>query len=154
MKVIACYPRSMSAWLSNLLTVPNQSLYAHDILTFPDMVAVMQSLKYPNKGIVDTAASWDNLPPCDLTVIDNDLSVVQEKAERILGHDMSEAVEAMAERMESLKPHARVYHLNDMDEWIQEFYEHHTGLKMDWARYRVLRNLNIQSQLSHGVIHA
>lgn len=150
MRVVACYPRSMSAWLSNLITVPCCSLYAHDILMFPDMVEVIESLEYPNKGIVDTAASADNLPECELTVIDNNPETVERRCKRLFpGID----VLPLVERMEALKPRATVYHMDDMEDWIEEFYEEHTGLPMDWNRYRILKNLDVQSRLGRSLEH-
>lgn len=149
MKVIACYPRTMSAWLSGFLTVPHCSLYAHDILSFPDMVQILRSTDYPHLGVVDTAACVDNIPEgAEVTVIDSDPSRVAQSLGKWLGDDAHRAVDVLHERMEALKPHATVHHTDDREDWIGGLFEHHTGLAMDWGRYRVMMNLDIQSRMA------
>lgn len=151
-KVIACYPRMMSAWLSNLLTIPDWSLYAHDALHDPGKLARLAESLVPIRGIVDTGAGMPSLSGGglegidveSLTVIDADQEVVREKVERFLGKDIEVGV-----GMENLKSRAdRVLRFSDWDEWIGDFYKEHTGLDMDWDRYEFLLNLNVQSQLA------
>lgn len=140
----------MSAWLSNLLTVPHCALYAHDILSFPDMMQILRETGYPNLGVVDTAAGLDNMPDdAELSVIDSDPAVIAGRCRKWLGDDTERVVEELHGRMEALKPHAAVYHADERDEWIAGLFEAHTGLPMDWSRYHLLGNLNIQSQLAH-----
>ena len=145
----------MSAWLSAFLTVPHYSIYAHDLLSMPgmeDMIAVMEELPHPYKGIVDTGAGPDNIPQdAAVTVIDNDLDTVREKCRKWLGDDTDKAVAWLHERMEALKDGATVYHLSNMDEWIADFFRDHTGVPMDWARYRIMLNINIQSRMAHAL---
>jgi hypothetical protein len=146
MNVVACYPRSMSAWLSNFITVPNQSLYAHDILSFPNTMEALKNVPYRYKGVVDTAATIDNIPKGHLTVIDNDIEIVREKTKNLVGTDA--AIDHRIEEIEKLKKVGKVLHMENMDEWIERFFTFHTGLQMDWTRYRMLKNLNIQSQFA------
>lgn len=146
MNVVACYPRSMSAWLSNFITVPHQSLYAHDVSMFPEIVDTIQSLNYPYKGFVDTALTVKTLPNCHLTVIDNDVDKVKRKTRKSFGD--SSGIPFCERQMEQLKEHGTVVHMDEMDGWIEWFFTLHTGLPMDWKRYELLKNINMQSQLA------
>lgn len=148
MKVIACYPRSMSAWLSNLLTVPGQSLYAHDISPFPELVETIANQPHPYKGFVDTALTVENMPECELTIIDNDPETVAEKSKKLTGDMAKEAIKTRELEMNRLKDYGKVLHMGYMDEWISDLYKEHTGLEMDCSRYHLLKNLNVQSQFA------
>lgn len=150
MKAIACYPRTRSAWLANLLTIPGHSLYAHDINDFPDMMATLSNLPYPIKGVVDTWITPDTIPG-ELTVIDNDLGSVADGL-RHLNIDPDQVLPPIVENMEAIKPHAeRVYHFDQWDEWIEELYEHHTQAGFDYGRYVVLDNLYVESRLAQAM---
>lgn len=143
----------MSAWLANLLTIPDWSLYAHDALHDPEAFQRVQDAPHPYKGIVDTGAPFqspwgglESLGYYELTVIDADPLKVADKVSRLFGRDMSNTVERIRQGMEALKPQATVYHTDDWDQWIGRLYKDHTGLDMDRTRYEALLGLNVQSQ--------
>lgn len=149
MRVVACYPRCMSAWLSNLLTIPDWSLYIHEALHRPERMEVLRRADLQYKGCVDTfpVSHLGGIPRgASVTVIDADPEFVKDKLRRFFGKDMSEAFYVLEPAMEELKARSKVYRFEDWDEWIGEFYSEHTGLEMDWDRYRSLLDLNIQNR--------
>lgn len=151
-RVVACYPRSQSAWLSNLLTVPFQSLYGHDLLPFPEHVRALQRVELPFRGVVDTGATIDNIPEgAWITVIENDLDTVRSRLDRLFGRDLTIEVDRLQANMEALKPFATVLQLKDIEFWIDEFVYEHTGLPLDRRRYMALKNLYIQSHYARQV---
>lgn len=150
MNVVACYPRSMSAWLSGFITIPGHSIYLHDISYFPDTVKALETSEYKYKGFVDTAVTVDNLPSCNLTIIDNNVDRVREKVIRFIGDDSS--VGRRNQEIEDLKNHGVVLNFDDMDKWIEEFFYKHTGLELDWVYYRTMKNLNIQAQSAKNLM--
>lgn len=144
MIIIVSYPRTMSAWLSNLLTVPGRSLFLHDALHEPEAVELLRTMPYERVGIVDTLG--EGIPEdAEVIVLDNNPETVTAKCEK--WGDTSN-LDRVFKNIETLKGRVPTYHIDDMDSWIGEVYEHCTGTWMDWCRYRVLKNLNIQSQLA------
>lgn len=158
MNYIACAPRCWSAWLSNLLTVPGQSLYVHDSSSVDGLAETLErrtDIVY--RGIVDTGISLIDVPEgARITIIEDEWDRVASRLAH-LGLDPAETAhvcDETATALEALRPQAqRTYHLDDMDSWIQEFYEAHTGLPFDADRYAVLRNLHVESVLAHRMRH-
>lgn len=144
MIVIATYPRSMSAWLSNFLTVPGRSLYLHDALYFPELMEVLDRAPYEYKGVVDTLG--EEVPDGSrIVVVDNDVDRVKEKCAKWGSTDLSRVEGNIAD----LKQRADwVVHLDDMDTWIGALFEVCTGKNMDWVRYKVLKDINMQSNFA------
>lgn len=143
--VIATYPRSMSAWLANFLTIPNHSMYVHDGLFFTRVQKYLEDYEY--RGIVSPSTDPDLLPDCKLIVIDNDFQRVQRSVNAWLGD--ASTLPVVYERMEHLKQGADlIFHFDDMQDWIAYLFETCTGQKMDWNYYKALREFYIEGMVA------
>lgn len=152
MNIIAAYPRTMSAWLSNLLTIPGHSLYGHDALHQPDELQKIIDSPLAYKGVVDTSVGFYKETIQDdwnVTVIDARRELVQARCEKLFGTNMRATLDLLQYVMEDVKDRAsEVYHYDEWEDWIRELYEFHTGLPFDEERYNTLLGLNMQSQFA------
>lgn len=144
MLTVACTPRSMSAWLSNLLTVPGQSLYVHDPMMEPGLEDALAAYDIPKKGVVNTGWLLDTPPP-DLVIL-GDPDHAAEGMTDLIGEDGPAVSDFVFERLQSCG--APAYQLSEMNSWIREFYETCTGLEFDPVRYSCLLNLYIECQFA------
>lgn len=150
LKVIATYPRSKSAWLSNFLTIPNKSMYVHDALAFPRLMDHIQETNYPHRGIVAPAAKESLIPEgSEIIVIDDDFDRVLKSVNAWLGSDAIANLKKTQEELGKLKLQAtHVYDMANIEDWIDLLFEYCTGEEYDELYFKSLSEFYIEGMLA------
>lgn len=141
-------PRTMSAWLSNLLTIPHQSLFVHDPIMEDGLLDSLQHCELPRVGTVMTVGPeyrpWEPLRP-DFAIV-ADAEAMAGRTSALFGSNMNEAALSAHERLYWVE--TEVLWIEQMDEWIESVYEYCTGQPMDWLRYAALKNLYVECRFA------
>ena len=140
--MIVALPRSRTTWLANFLTT-DKTFCFHDPLAEMSSYRELFALKTDRiTGIADTGIGYFDLAEfhCPKVIIERDLSAVNAEMSAMLGMDID--LSDLSRRIASIEG-LRIG-FDEINDRLEEIWDHCTGLPFDSLRAEHLKNMNVQ----------